>query len=268
MLKIARLYQICRFIDDCADELDPASSQEALRQLRRELEDPSLNSEFQKAITEINAWGVQRSDLLQLLTGAEFDQSKNLRIRTQAELFQYCDWVAGVVGKMMCPLLGCSHPRATLFAQELGRAMQLTNICRDVLEDAQKGRVYLAEEILAQFGVPEIPSHPTATPPELQKVIRFYLQLADEGYRRGYQGLPNLPFRSRICVLLAGEIYRHIGVKIRRGGCDVLRGRTSLHFFEKLWVSFKSISWLFNKIFWIAVDLNTTPLSQKNKGAV
>ncbi len=249
MRQIARLYQVCRYIDDCADELEPSQSRLMIRQLRLELDNPQIESDFQSAVRELEFWGLRRWQLSELLAGAEFDLSQ-VRIRDQKQFLQYCYWVAGVVGLMMCPLLGAKNHEASSAATNLGIGMQITNICRDVLEDSQNGRIYFAQQILDQKNCDEIPTRKQKTPQELREVVRFYLELADEYYRQGYRGLSYLPFRSRLCIVVAGEVYRHIGVKLRSKAFDVLRGRVSLSLFEKLWVAVKCVRFLFYPHFW------------------
>ena len=262
--KVSRLYQLCRFIDDCADELSPEESKNVILDLDDVLSSMDMGSgapffrstlsqeiyeAYVKAVSDVVSFGVSRSDLMVLLEGAKFDQGQ-VAIETEMDFMTYCHRVAGVVGEMMCPLLGCKDPRAKEYAKKLGMAMQMTNICRDVLEDAQRGRVYLMREVLHRQGLEGVPQGSRQTPVSLKRVIKFHLDLADHFYREAYLGLSYLPLKSRLCVLLAGEIYRGIGTKIRKNDFEVFFERSFLTFSEKIFVTLKSMGFLLKASFW------------------
>ncbi|MCO4756079.1 MAG: squalene/phytoene synthase family protein, partial [Bacteriovoracaceae bacterium] len=143
--KIATLYKLCRFIDDCADELSLDESKYAINKIISELDNRKDESELNSLISQVQSFGVERGHLKELVSGAQFDAQKG-PILNESDLMLYCYRVAGVVGLMMCPLIGVRDLRANPHAIDLGLGMQLTNICRDVLEDAQNGRVYLPED--------------------------------------------------------------------------------------------------------------------------
>lgn len=248
--QVAQLYRICRYVDDCADELSPAESRQAMQRIIAELNDPTIDSDFQGFMKEIEEKGVKREYLAELVKGALFDIDSG-RITDRHELLVYCYRVAGVVGLMMCPLLGVSDRQANAFAIDLGIGMQLTNICRDVLEDAQNERNYLPAEELkhANLSLNDIKQQ-GATPQSVQSLVRTYLNLADDYYKSGYQGLAYIPFRARVCILVAGEIYRSIGRKIRKNNYQVLKGRTYLSTFGKIVVTLKTLPRLFLPGFW------------------
>lgn len=251
---IAELYTICRYVDDSADELAACEAILAIQRIKLVLlgkaEDPAL----QKLLDSVLAKGVETRHLLELIEGAEFDLSGK-SIGQRSEFLRYCYLVAGVVGLMMCPLLGATEARARRFAQSLGTGMQITNICRDVLEDAQNGRFYLPASELERHGIPQdLLKRMGSTPVNVRTLVAEYLDLADEYYQFAYRGLAYLPFRSRICILLAGEVYRAIGEKIRHQGYDVLRGRTFLSLPQKMWVSAKALGMLFSKSFWFVSE--------------
>lgn len=144
---IANLYSFCRFVDDCADEASPEEGLAWVRAIHDHLQTgaPSPWPELDQRVIQICRTGVRRRDLLTLVEGALFDLEKG-KIQSEGDLFLYCYQVAGVVGLMMCPLIGATDPRAHTPALHMGIAMQLTNMARDLFEDYQMGRIYLPED--------------------------------------------------------------------------------------------------------------------------
>ncbi|MCB0415709.1 MAG: squalene/phytoene synthase family protein [Bdellovibrionales bacterium] len=250
MHKVATLYSFCRYIDDCADELSPSISNEEILKIKRLIQYPENHSELSLSIENIKNWGVQERNLLELIDGALFDVHGG-KIETEEELHLYCYLVAGVVGLMMCPLIGVRDQKASIHAVYLGMAMQLTNICRDVLEDSLNGRCYLPESELRVHKV-NIKSleNTNSSANELRLIVLKYLDKADQYYRIGYEGLSYIPFRPRLAILVAGEVYRHIGVKIKHQRFRFLKERTYLNTFEKILVVLKTSVFLFKPSFW------------------
>ncbi len=264
--KVALLYAFCRFVDDAADELKQEDSIKILSEVRKltahnnESLAPlnplkSVNGSsikcLSKVISTLESYGVQRKQMIELIEGAEFE-IKSKVVNTQQDLLQYCYLVAGVVGLMMCPLIGVKDKEAAAeYAIGLGNAMQITNICRDVLEDAQAGRNYLPKDLL---NLNDIKSDQLKiqgpTPLALKNLIKHLLNYADGLYEKSYGGLAYIPLRSRICILVAGEVYRSIGRKIRQTDYEVLKGRTYLSLSEKIIVIVKLLPRFFNFKFW------------------
>jgi phytoene synthase len=156
----------------------------------------------------------------ELLLGMQMDV-EDTRYETLPDLLLYCHRVAGVVGLMMCHVLGARTQASLANAVHLGVAMQLTNICRDVAEDAQRGRTYLPARWLA--------ADPTAS------VVARLLDEADRYYRSGERGIIALPFRAALAVRTARHVYAAIGSELRRRGCDVSAGRARVPGWRKLW---------------------------------
>jgi len=133
------------------------------------------------------------------------------RVKDQAELLQYAYQVAGTVGLMMCIILDVRDRQAWPFAIDLGIAMQLTNIARDVGEDAHKGRVYLPETWLGGVTAAQIP-HPTADhAAQLRDATQQVLSLAQTYYQSGLDGVHYLPTGARYGIVVAAMVYREIG---------------------------------------------------------
>ena len=251
---ISKLYSACRYIDDCADENSPEEGRRLIagvsEELKRVMSGVAIQSgepptRFEQLVIDLVDQGVEPQNLRELIQGAEFDLEEK-QIQDLPALLHYCYLVAGVVGLMMCPLLGTRAYKARQYAVDLGIGMQLTNICRDVLEDYKNNRVYLPELQAYRADLKA-----SRSSDEIKLQIRKYLDIADQFYFSGYRGLSFLPIRSRLAILVAGEVYRHIGLKIRRQGYDVLRGRTILSLGEKLWVALRSCRYFFKKCFWV-----------------
>jgi phytoene synthase len=234
--KIATLYRLCRYIDDCADELPEAESSLALSSILTDLKNPQNETSFNLLMKEVESWGVKRDHIRELLLGAEFDV-RGGEIRDEKDLMLYCYRVAGVVGLMMCPLIGVTSTHAHAHAIDLGIGMQLTNICRDIKEDRERGRCY-------------IPGVNSLCELELKARIEKTLDIADLYYKSAYEGLSYIPFRARVVIFLAGELYRNIGMKIRRNDYDVSGNRIYLNLAEKLIVTVKSFLKLGKSFFW------------------
>lgn len=248
---IAELYSFCRYVDDSADELHPEQARKEIERIKRALHLEGEDKELNHILESLQRNGVLRQHLEDLVTGADWDINKVL-IQNEKQLDLYCYYVAGVVGLMMNPLMQVSSPVAGEFAKKLGHAMQLTNICRDVLEDALNQRTYLPLEELRQAGL-DLKSlqKKGGSPGALKEIVSRYLKKAENLYQEGYKGLPYIPLRCRFVILLAGELYRHIGVKIIHQDYEVLNGRVYLSLSEKFWVLFKSTFKALAPGFWI-----------------
>ena len=167
-----------------------------------------------------------------LLKGLISDQGTVLLLN-ENQLIQYSYKVAGTVGLMMAPILGISSKKAIPFAVDLGIAMQLTNISRDVLEDACMGRRYLpigwAPENIAEADY--------KTRQVVRDSIEEMLHLADTYYESGVRGICYLPRRSRFAVYLMAKIYRHIGILILDRNIAWWKGRVYVPMHKKIYLT-------------------------------
>ncbi len=230
-------YALCRLVDDIADESACADSARAklavLREeLRGEREARPLVGEFLE-LAERRAMNVLYAT--ELIAGVESDLG-TVRLRSDRDLLRYCYRVAGTVGGMMCAVLGVDDPAALPHAIDLGVAMQLTNICRDVLEDARMGRVYLPASRLGEVGVVQSDLlDGSAERASVARVVADLLAMADRYYRSADHGMAYIPARSRLAIVVASRVYRAIGVQLRLNGADALAGRTVVSGPMKLW---------------------------------
>lgn len=250
--RVAGLYAFCRAVDDLADArgVTPEAQQD-LDRLQAAL---AAGPKGESLWPENYLWfrelclecGIEFQVVGDLLEGMISDLGV-VRIQSDSELIRYCYQAAGTVGLMMCSVLGVRDPQALYRAVHLGIAMQLTNISRDVLEDAESSRVYLPAERLRAAGVaPEelVEGHADARGVSL--VVNDVLALAEGYYRSADEGMRFLPARARWAILLASRLYRGIGRRLRRRhNSNPLVGRVVLPWFVKLALFVPtSVSWL------------------------
>ena len=239
--RVADLYAFCRAMDDlaAAEWVTPEARQtlsEIQTALAAEPEGESLWPDgylwFRQLCLDC---GIDFSVVQELLTGMTSDLGV-VRLQTDRELVRYCYRAAGTVGLMMCAVLGVRDPRAWRHAIDLGIAMQLTNISRDVLEDAHAARVYLPAERLGAYGVaPEELVCGEADTQAVSLVVGEVLKMADGYYHSGDQGMRFLPARARWAILVASRLYQGIGRRLRRRyRSNPLLGRVAVPWFEKV----------------------------------
>lgn len=245
----ATLYAFCRWVDDAADEAP--SVDEAHRALDRiEAALRGLHDEpvLRPVMALFDRRGIDPVHALDLVDGVRSDLGR-VRVASDRELVRYAYAVASTVGLMMCGVLGVTDRRALPHAIDLGVAMQLTNICRDVAEDARMGRVYLPATRLTGVGVEPEPEAVLDASEGVRHVVADLLDLADRYYASGERGMHFIPTGARLAILVASRVYRAIGVRLRRLGGDPLQGRTVVPTAAKVWtalralLSFPSVSW-------------------------
>jgi phytoene synthase len=210
----AALYAFCRRMDDLADE-GPQNRRAELQRVVMLLEDDPACEEL-----EACGWPVtlerrfpQISKVAAELVRALAADTGPRRMRSEAELDAYAHGVAGTVGVMMCRILG-APPEAAGAAAALGKAMQFTNIARDVREDLERDRIYLPGAWVAPAAVAAAVYGGDAEP--LLAATRLLLYAADRLYAQGHAGMHFLPWRARVGILAAAACYREIGVSVAR----------------------------------------------------
>lgn len=239
----AVVYTFCRTVDDTADEAsDPIRARDELQQVRADLEAGASRRPVVRAFLEVaNRRGIDLLAAQHLVDGALSDLAL-VGFRTDAELIRYCYQVAGTVGLMMCGVLGVRSTQAFPFAVDMGIAMQLTNIVRDVREDALRGRVYLPSTRLTEVGLERerlvAAARATEHLPELAPVVRDLFEMGERYYRSADRGLRYIPARPRWAILVASRVYRRIGWRlVMRHGAQPMHGRTVVPQRAKLWVA-------------------------------
>lgn len=229
------LYAWCRYADDAVDEVPPAEAPAALARLERELDaiyagapqSDVVLAAFQALVQTRN---IPRLYPQELVEGMRMDV-EGQRYADSRTLYRYCYRVASTVGLMMCHVMGLRDARALQHAAHLGLAMQITNICRDVVEDWGRGRRYLPADRIEPHLIPapapeaEGSGFPSDAVEPFKWVVRALLDRAEYDYVSGDRGLIALPWRAALAVSAARLIYSDIGRVIARQGYDVTAGR-------------------------------------------
>ncbi|TVS12208.1 MAG: phytoene/squalene synthase family protein [Wenzhouxiangella sp.] len=211
----SRLYAFCRHVDDLADTSDdPQLARAQLRALREDIAGQTPRSARSRDFLELAAQDKLPIAPALTLIDTVSQEIEGTRVAGQADLVGYAYGVAGTVGLMMCSVLGAREPGARAFAVDLGIAMQLTNIARDVGEDAAMGRVYLPATWTTGLTCAQILRPDPAQRELLRQATARCLALADRYYASGLSGLRFLPTRSRYAIGVAAQVYRAIGDRV------------------------------------------------------
>ena len=233
------VYAFCRVADDAVDV--GARPVVALAELERRLDavyrGQPVQASVDRALTQtVEAYRLPKEAFVGLLEGFRWDV-EHRNYDTLEELRGYCVRVASTVGVLMAVLMGERRRAVVARACDLGVAMQLTNIARDVGEDAREGRVYLPAQWLEEAGIAagELAGLP-AFSPELGGVVRRLLEVAHPLYRRSEDGIRQLPVDCRPAIWAARRIYADIGRVIVRAGYDSVSGRAMTSRARKAWL--------------------------------
>jgi len=197
--KCSVLYDFCRTIDNIADQnVDLDTKKKELQEFKRKFEEKNKNdSVISNMWNLMNEKNISKKIIDDLFDGAYSDLKKEVRIRTEKELLIYSYRVAGTVGLMMAKIFGVKKKDSLHRAIDLGIAMQLTNIARDVVEDEKKNRIYLIKSSNDVF-----------------KSIKNIILKADSFYDSSFEGIKDIPLNSRFSIIVARRVYRQIGKKI------------------------------------------------------
>ncbi len=217
---VKQLYAFCRVMDDLADESGDPHAAAHLEQVRYDLRQGSSRDPHVANLLRLaERYHLQLEVADHLIASFFADASSRMAIDTEAQLVRYCFGVAGTVGLLMAPILGATTIESRSFAADLGIALQLTNIARDVAEDARKGRRYLPGDWIGGMTAVEIAGCKTALANSVvAKGIDRLLALADCFYARAREGFPLIPRRSRTAIKVAAAVYREIGMRLRSRG--------------------------------------------------
>jgi phytoene synthase len=234
------VYAFARRIDDIGDGDDaPDLKLQALASARAELESQN-GTQMRLALADAERrFALPPEALTDLIAGVEMDV-RGEQYRAFEDLVLYCRRVAGSIGRLCLAIFGSRDPEAAApLAEDLGVAMQLTNILRDVREDLDRGRVYLPVEDLERFGCEDLA---VVKPQAFASLIEFEVARAREWFDRGLGLVPLLDARSASCVSAMSGIYRRILERIDRAPQSVLEHTVSLPPWEKTWVAVRSLA--------------------------
>lgn len=244
---ITALYAFCREVDDVVDEVTDANVARAkLGWWRAEvanLFDGSPQHPVTKALQPaVLDYGVTRARLDNIIDGMEMDLMHH-RYADFAALERYCYRVAGVVGELSASIFGYTDAKTLKYAYHLGLAFQLTNIIRDVGEDARRDRVYLPQDELRKFNLADEDILRARHSPAFVALMRFQSDRAEEHYRTAFAALPAQDKRAQRPGLIMAAIYHALLEEIRRDDFQVLNQRISLTPIRKLWLAWRT--WVF-----------------------
>ena len=233
------VYAFCRLVDDIVDEPgEPAAKQAALADWRGRiagLYEGRAGDPVSRVLLEaVRAYGLRREDFLAVIDGMEMDGERAIVAPKLAELDLYCDRVAAAVGRLSVRAFGDASPAADEVAHHLGRALQLTNILRDVAEDAGRGRVYLP----AEFFAPPPPATAAAAlmRPELAEVCAKLAALAENHFAAARAAMARCDRRAMRPARLMGATYAAILRRLQRRGWARLDVPVKLSKLEKIWL--------------------------------
>lgn len=241
---ITALYAFCREVDDVVDDCtDPQVARVKLGWWRKQV-DAMLSGPPEHPVTRalqphLHAYGITRERLMAVIDGMEMDLDQT-RYLDWPGLRKYCWHVAGVVGEMSAGIFGYADERTLDYAGKLGLAFQLTNIIRDVGDDARRGRIYLPVNDLQKFEVKASDILNGVHSERFSALMSFQAARARELYREAMQALPAVDIRAQRPGLMMAAIYHALLDEIERDDWQVLEQRTSLTPLRKLWLAWKT----------------------------
>jgi 15-cis-phytoene synthase len=242
---ITAFYAFCREVDDVVDEMkDPSVAAAKLAWWRLETQQAFAGQPSHPVMQALMPccapFEIEQRHLMAVIDGCEIDLQQS-RMLDYPALQRYCHLVAGIVGEVAAGIFGRTNAQTTAYAHTLGLAMQLTNIIRDVGDDARRGRVYLPISELQQF---DVKAHellkreaPWGYSPRFDALMRFQAARAHRLYDEAMALLPAEDRKAQRPGLMMANIYRSLLREIEAGGFQVLHQRTSLTPLRKLWIA-------------------------------
>ncbi len=241
---ITALYAFCREVDDIVDTVvEPTIAANKLDWWRGEIKQ-LYKQQASHPITQALTAALEHYDLRQdyflaIIDGMAMDLEQFSYPDFEA-LSQYCYRVASVVGLLSVEIFGYQHDDTLSYAENLGMALQLTNIIRDVREDAQRGRVYLPMDELARFELTLDDILALKTSPELTQLLTFQTERAHRYYQKAIQFLPEQDRYAQRTGLIMAAIYQTLLAEIKHDGFHVMEHRISLTPIRKLWIAWRT----------------------------
>jgi len=238
------LYAFCRVIDNLVDKKSNSKTnvKKFIKDYQSQNSKIQVNKEFKKIETK---YQIPKKYINDLFYGINLD-TKTVKIKSTKEIIKYSYYVAGTVGAMMSYIFQTSKPQAIKHAINLGIAMQLTNISRDVLKDAYLNRIYLPKNMLNKEITAKDIIKKKFNKKHLFLVIKKIIFLSEKYYDNGNIGIKYLPKKVKFPIFLASSLYRSIGKKIFSSNYNrYFLDRTYLNFMEKIIITFKSFYFFF-----------------------
>jgi phytoene synthase len=240
---ITSFYAFCREVDDVVDEIsDPSVAQSKLAWWQKEVlqsfDGQATHPVMLALMPHVKEFGIQAHHLLSVIEGCQMDLTQT-RYLDYAGLQKYCHLVAGVVGEVAAKIFGQSDAATTQYAHKLGLAFQLTNILRDVGEDALRGRIYLPIDELKQFDVKAQDLMQRQYSDRFTALMKFQADRAHGLYEEAFAMLPSADKQAQKPGLMMASIYRTLLREIEADHFQVLHQRIALTPLRKLWLAWK-----------------------------
>lgn len=245
---ITALYAFCREVDDVVDECsDEQVARTTLNWWRAQVAEiyagKPQHPVGQALVPVVAKFNLPQEHLLEIIDGMEMDLEQH-RYDDFKSLQLYCYRVASVVGLLSAEIFGYRDRQTLKYAHDLGIAFQLTNIIRDVGEDARRNRIYLPLDELQQFGVTATEVLNAKESDNFHKLMAFQVERAQRYYQQAFDHLPEIDRKAQRTGLVMAAIYRAVLDEIVASGCHVLKERISLTPLRKLWLAWKT--WIAN----------------------
>lgn len=242
---ITALYAFCREVDDVVDECrEPAVARVKLDWWREQVGKMYAGEPDHpvcKALAPcIKTFDLPEEQFREIIDGMQMDLDYDA-YPSFTELSLYCYRVASVVGLMSAQIFGYEDHRTARYAHDLGMAFQLTNILRDVLEDARRGRVYIPLDELKRFEIDPMELQRAQTSERLQALFAFQAERARDYYRRAFSHLPAIDRPAQRSGIIMAAIYQTLLDEIEADGFHVLERRVALTPLRKLWIAWRTV---------------------------
>ncbi len=241
--RATRLYRLCRYIDDLGDEENSVDvSRQKLLEARSAFSlEHSDNEVLNDGLSLLNECRIDKSIALDLIAGVDSD-TQLVRMEDQDALLRYCYQVAGTVGLMMSKALDTHDEAAYPFSIDLGIAMQITNICRDIKVDALANRRYIPANLVQNFE-PIALIDPNEQQKELIKdAVANLLDCAEKYYASGEKGISYLPLKARLSILVAARVYREIGRELKNQNYEYWHRRIVVSTPRKIMITLQALA--------------------------
>ena len=238
------VYAFCRVIDDIADSDEPGEQKRtALAEWRREVDaiyEGAPRLPLARVLARVAAqYELRRADFLRLIDGMQMDADEAIRAPSLDTLDLYCDRVASAVGRLSVRIFGDDSAAADRVAWALGRALQLTNILRDLVEDAERGRLYLPRELLERYGIASTDPAIVLADPRVAHVCADLAEMADARFSQAKRAMTLCkPGTMRPASMMAG-VYRATLDRLRKRGWSRLDVPAPVPKFTKIWLALR-----------------------------
>lgn len=238
------IYAFCREVDDIADSDDaPSAKQAALDRWRREVDAIFAGTSAlplgRVLAADAATFHLRRADFLAVIDGMAMDADQDIRAPSLAELDLYCDRVASAVGRLSVRIFGADGEAADRVAHHLGRALQLTNILRDLAEDAERGRLYLPRDLLVDVGITATDPETVLHHPSLGDACDQLADIAEQHFAGAYAAMTECPRRAMRPARAMGAVYHAQLLRLRARGWQRFAEPIKLSKPAKLWLALR-----------------------------